>query len=118
MNYRKYKEQVELLLDILPFIGKESCFALHGGTAINFFRNDMQRLSVDIDLTYIPIEDRETSIKSIQKALLNCKKRIETSLPNTQVIFKSDLAKFYVNNKNASIKVEVNLIKRGCFNPP
>lgn len=32
-----YKNQVELLLDVLPLIQKESCYALKGGTAINLF---------------------------------------------------------------------------------
>lgn len=32
-----YKQKVELLLRILPFVTDESCFAIHGGTAINLF---------------------------------------------------------------------------------
>ena len=47
-----YRKQAELLLEILPEVAKQSCFALHGGTAINFFVRNMPRLSVDIDLTY------------------------------------------------------------------
>ncbi|MDO5980808.1 nucleotidyl transferase AbiEii/AbiGii toxin family protein [Flavivirga spongiicola] len=58
-----YKNQVALLLQVLPEVAKEKCFALHGGTAINLFIRDMPRLSVDIDLTYIPIEDRDTSLQ-------------------------------------------------------
>lgn len=57
-----YRQQVSLLLSVLPAVAKEKCFALHGGTAINLFVRDMPRLSVDIDLTYLPIEDRITSI--------------------------------------------------------
>lgn len=49
-----YKKQVSLLLDVLPEVAKENCFALHGGTAINLFVRSMPRLSVDIDLTYVP----------------------------------------------------------------
>ena len=49
-----FKRQVSLLLMALPEVAKESCFALHGGTAINLFVRDMPRLSVDIDLTYHP----------------------------------------------------------------
>ncbi len=30
-----YHKQVGLLLSVLPEMAKESCFALHGGTAIN-----------------------------------------------------------------------------------
>lgn len=61
----KYKHQVSLLLQVLPEVAKEPVFALHGGTAINLFVRDMPRLSVDIDLTYTPIEDRKTSFKNI-----------------------------------------------------
>ncbi len=46
-----YRKQVQLLLDVLPEVAKEACFAMHGGTAINLFYRDMPRLSVDIDLT-------------------------------------------------------------------
>jgi hypothetical protein len=53
-----YRRQVELLIRTLPHIADESCFALKGGTAINLFIRDMPRLSVDIDLTYLPIARR------------------------------------------------------------
>lgn len=46
-----FKQQVEVLLNVLPEVAKEKCFALHGGTAINLFIRNMPRLSVDIDLT-------------------------------------------------------------------
>ena len=66
-----YKKQVSLLIDMLPEIAKEEVFALHGGTAINLFCLNMPRLSVDIDLTYIPAsdtlpkEDKEFSLRKI-----------------------------------------------------
>ncbi len=53
MEAQRYKRQVRLLLDILPEVAKEDCFALHGGTAINMFVRNMPRMSVDIDLTSI-----------------------------------------------------------------
>lgn len=52
-----YKKQVALLIDILLEIAKEDTFALHGGTAINLFHLNMPRLSVDIDLTFIPFSN-------------------------------------------------------------
>lgn len=58
MARQKYKDQVALLLEVLPLVANEKCFAMHGGTAINLFVRDMPRVSVDIDLTYTPIEDR------------------------------------------------------------
>ncbi len=68
-----YEKQVELLLQILPEVAKVEIFALHGGTCINLFVRDMLRLSVDIDLTYIPIEDRSTSLTNILKGLNSCR---------------------------------------------
>jgi hypothetical protein len=69
MNNPKYKNQVRLLLRVLPYVAKEECFALHGGTAINLFVRNMPRLSVDIDLTYLPIEDRQTTLKNMALVL-------------------------------------------------
>lgn len=69
MSTHNYKKQVTLLLAVLPLIAKEDYFALHGGTAINLFLNNMPRLSVDIDLTYLPVEDRDTSVANINKSL-------------------------------------------------
>jgi len=60
-----YKKQVDLLLDVLPFALVDDRFALKGGTAINLFHRDFPRLSVDIDLCYLPLEDRITTFKKI-----------------------------------------------------
>ena len=84
----KYKKQVELLLSVMPEVAKETCFALHGGTAINLFVRDMPRLSVDIDLTYIPIEDRNTSLNNISAALERIKDNIKKILPRTKPMIK------------------------------
>ena len=64
-----FSNQVRLLVATLPQVYKEDCFALKGGTAINLFIRDMPRLSVDINLTYLPLETRETSLKKIDTAL-------------------------------------------------
>jgi predicted nucleotidyltransferase component of viral defense system len=69
MMNETYKKQVGLLLNVLPEVAKEKCFVLHGGTAINLFVRNMPRLSVDIDLTYIPIEERSISLTHIAEAL-------------------------------------------------
>ena len=53
-----YRRQVALLIRVLPLVTEEACFALKGGTAINLFIRDMPRLSVDIDLTYLPVAPR------------------------------------------------------------
>ena len=65
-----YSRQVRLLGSVLPMGGREACFALKGGTAINLFVRDMPRLSVDLDLVFpdhaLP---RERALASIQKAM-------------------------------------------------
>jgi predicted nucleotidyltransferase component of viral defense system len=50
----EYRNQVRLLLSVLPMVAKQKDLALKGGTALNFFWHDFPRLSVDIDLTYLP----------------------------------------------------------------
>ena len=69
MSQEVYLQQVGLMLKVLPVVGKSDCFALKGGTAINFFWQDMPRLSVDIDLTYLPIEPRVSSFKAMNREL-------------------------------------------------
>lgn len=118
MNTRNYKKQAQLLLSVLPIVAKENCFALHGGTAINLFLNNMPRLSVDIDLTYLPVENRDASMDNINKALYSLSQQIEAFLPDTNVLHLVKDAKLIVSDREVSIKVEVNTIKRGCYTPP
>jgi hypothetical protein len=59
--HQSYRRQVALLLRVMPFIAEEDSFALKGGTAINLFVRDLPRLSVDIDLTYLPLLPRARS---------------------------------------------------------
>jgi predicted nucleotidyltransferase component of viral defense system len=65
----QYRRQVALLLKTIPLVAAEDCFALKGGTAINLFIRDMPRLSVDIDLTYLPVQPRRQSLKEIDAAM-------------------------------------------------
>jgi len=68
---QSYQNQVTLLLNVLPVVAKEEAFALHGGTVINLFVRNMPRLSVDIDLTYLPLDsgNREAALQGIFDAL-------------------------------------------------
>jgi len=52
-----YRVQAALLIRTLPAVAEEDCFALKGGTATNFFVRGLPRLSVDIDLTFLPEAD-------------------------------------------------------------
>jgi len=97
MITRDYRKQVNLLLSALPLVAKENSFALHGGTAINLFHHNMPRLSIDIDLTYLPVEDRDASMTNINKALDRIKERILNFLPDTTVQHRPKEAKLIVS---------------------
>jgi predicted nucleotidyltransferase component of viral defense system len=109
-----YTKQVELLLDVLPMVAQESCFALHGGTAINLFVRNMPRLSVDIDLTYCVVEERSASLFLINEALERLQTKIEKVL-GLFVQHQQDKYKLTVSNQKAQIKIEVNPVGRGVI---
>lgn len=112
---KMYQDQVDLLLDVLPLMGQFECFALKGGTAINLFIRDMPRLSVDIDLTYLPIEPREVFLKNFTSEMSKMKTIIEDKQLKVQVVYTKErqVSKLIIYNDRASIKVEPNLIIRG-----
>lgn len=51
---RRYADTVRLLLSVAPIVFEVDAFALKGGTALNLFLHDLPRLSVDIDVVYVP----------------------------------------------------------------
>ena len=120
MISQSYKNQADLLLQVLPHVAKEDTLALKGGTAINLFLRNMPRLSVDIDLTYLPFDDRVTALSNISEALDRIKELIGKSLPDTTVTLlpgESTEAKLNVQSPKAQIKIEVNTITRGHLYP-
>ena len=110
-----YKKQVALLIRIMPAVYRIKDFAVHGGTAINLFHKNMPRYSVDIDLTYIPIQEREESLKTINEHLKTLKANIEKSIPGIKVIAKYDVWKLQCTLNGATVKIEVNGTKRGII---
>ena len=71
-NAQIYRQKVELLLRLMPIVMEEGVFAVHGGTAINLFLMDLPRMSVDIDLTYVPLAGRDQSLGDINLHYANC----------------------------------------------
>lgn len=112
-----YYEQVKLLLQVLPHVGAQEDFALKGGTAINLFYRDMPRLSVDIDLTYLPLIPREEALNAIQFSLKQIKQRIQRYDRMIEVTENLEKFKLLCDNKKARIKIEVNPVMRGHFLP-
>ncbi len=117
-----YQAQIELLLRVLPHIAAEDNFALKGGTAINLFYRDLPRLSVDIDLTYLPNQDRQTALEGITNGLAHIRKRLETGFNSIQIntLVQQDGhdAKLICKHNDVQIKVEANTIVRGYMQPP
>ena len=110
-----YTKQVKLLLDVLPEVAKEACFAMHGGTAINLFVRDMPRLSVDIDLTYVEIAERNETLEGINAALMRIKERIEGLRPSIRIQHKENICKLQLDERGVMIKIEVNMVGRGLI---
>lgn len=113
-----YRKQVALLIRVMPLVFRIKDFAVHGGTAINLFHRNLSRYSVDIDITYIPIMEWETSILKINENLEELKRLIEKAIPGIQVVHKSKTLKLLCTKDCSTIKVEVNAIKRGLLGNP
>jgi predicted nucleotidyltransferase component of viral defense system len=118
-----YREQVQLLVQILPFVADEECFALKGGTAINLFIRDLPRLSVDIDLTYLPLKARTDALAEIDEALKRIAQEITKALPGVSVQMsprpnEKTVDKMQVQRGRTRVKVEITPVLRGCVFEP
>jgi hypothetical protein len=80
-------------IKMVPLVAPEPGFALKGGTAINLFLRDMPRVSVDIDLTYVPIKNRASSLKEIDAAMKRIAAAIEHGVRGAKVNASSLKAK-------------------------
>ncbi len=120
MIIQSYLNQADFLLQVIPHIATEKALALKGGTAINLFLRNMPRLSVDIDLTYLPFDNRETALTNISGSLGKIRERITKSIPGTTInkhTIEGNDVKLLVQSQNAQIKIEVNTITRGHLHP-
>jgi len=108
---------VELLLALMPLVGRESCFALKGGSAINLFIRNLPRLSVDLDLTFLPVKERNSSLLEINLALDRIEKSVRQSLPNVAVRHADDMGnartKLFFSRGGERVKVEISPVMRG-----
>jgi predicted nucleotidyltransferase component of viral defense system len=97
-----YTKQVKLLLDVLPEVA-------------NLFVRDMPRLSVDIDLTYVEIAERNETLEGINVALMRIKERIEGLRPSIRIEHKENICKLQLDERGVMIKIEVNMVGRGLI---
>jgi predicted nucleotidyltransferase component of viral defense system len=123
MRNSPYFEQAVLMLRVIPQVTAENCFALKGGTAINLFVRDMPRLSVDIDLAYLPVDEpRDTALQEMSSALARIAAAIRRAIPGAKVqetrARKADrIAKLVVAAGGTRIKIEPNEVLRGAVFP-
>ncbi len=124
MKDSPYFKQAELMLRTIPHVVAEACFALKGGTAINFFVRAMPRLSVDIDLAYLPVDEpRETALKKISEALGRIAAAIKKTITGAKVQESRTqkperVTKLIVATGQTRIKIEPNEVIRGSVFPP
>lgn len=115
-----YAETVRLLLAIAPDVFTNEIFAMKGGTAINLFVQDMPRLSVDIDVVYVPWNaSRDEALRDISQELANIAARVAPLGVQTHLVSGKDFGdtKLVVQNETTQVKIEVNAVFRGSVLP-
>lgn len=115
-----YADTVRLLLTVAPDVFANDIFAMKGGTAINLFVQDMPRLSVDIDVVYLPwVVPRDEALQAINLELAAIGERLAPLGVRTRLIRSKDLGdtKVIIENETSQVKVEVNVVFRGTVLP-
>jgi predicted nucleotidyltransferase component of viral defense system len=117
----QYRQQVRLLMRLLPLVAEEPCFALKGGTAINLFVRNLPRLSVDIDLVYLPVNGRAEALADIDAAIKRIEARIMAAMPGAtigQTVREGTVLRLAVRVERTQVKIEVSPVLRGVVQDP
>ncbi len=122
-NAERYRRQVRLLMRLLPLVAEEPCFALKGGTAINLFVRDLPRLSVDIDLVYLPLDQRPQALAGIDAAMRRIENRIRRVMPESRIghtLQEEAILRLIVQDAadRTQVKIEVSPVLRGVVFEP
>ncbi|WP_016856643.1 nucleotidyl transferase AbiEii/AbiGii toxin family protein, partial [Halomonas smyrnensis] len=122
MAREDYTSQVALLVRVLPYVAEEEIFALKGGTAINLFYRDLPRLSVDIDLTYLPVKDRTESLAEINAAMDRIASAVARGIRGAQTQRikggGGGATRVLARLGGAEIKIETSPVPRGVVHEP
>lgn len=105
----RYLRQVELVAHVLPHVATEDCFAIKGGTAINLFELNLPRLSVDIDLAYLPISGRDEAIAGINGALGQIATRLRKAGIGTRITGSAGLCS--IRGISSTWRISTSLIR-------
>lgn len=122
MSFRdQYQAQVRLLMRLVPIVAREACFSLKGGTAINLFIRNLPRLSVDIDLMYLPVNDRPKALAEIDAAMKRIKEAALAEVLGARVaesIHDGAILRLLVMAEGTQVKIEVSPVLRGVVHDP
>lgn len=118
---RRYTDRVKLLVEILPALAKEPHFALKGGTAINLFEQDLPRLSVDIDLAWLPVHDYAEDSRLIAEALGRLADGLRAPPLQLQVQSSAGeggaIHRVVASRGRARVQIETTPVMRGVVHP-
>jgi hypothetical protein len=115
-----YLNTVRLLLDVAPEVFRSASFAMKGGTALNLFVQDLPRLSVDIDVVYVPhATARDAALAEIGSELNQMRDRLERRGISAEVAATTvgDETKLFARRGRDQVKVEINHVFRGAVLP-
>jgi hypothetical protein len=118
---KAYLDTVRLLLDAAPEVFRSGVFAMKGGTAINLFVQDLPRLSVDIDVVYLPHEKpRAAALAEIAAELTAIRERLKQRgiAADVTATAVGDETKLFVRRGRDQVKIEINHVFRGTVLPP
>ncbi len=118
---QRYTDRVRLLVEILPVLASEPNFALKGGTAINLFEHDLPRLSVDIDLAWLPVHDYAEDAKLIAEALGRLADALRARPLKLQVQTSAGeggaVNRLVASRGRARVQIETTPVMRGTVHP-
>jgi hypothetical protein len=117
---KSYVDTVRLMLDVAPEVFASGRVAMKGGTALNFFVQDMPRLSVDIDVVFVPHQTpRDTALAEIANELSALQTRINRRGIRAELASSKtgDETKLFVRRDRIEVKIEINHVFRGTLLP-
>ena len=116
---RRYTDRVRLLVKILPVLAQEPRFALKGGTAINLFEHDLPRLSVDIDLAWLPVHDYAEDARLIAEALGRLADVLRARPLQLQLSAGegAGVTRLVASRGRARVQIETTPVMRGTVHP-
>ena len=115
-----YVDTVRLMLEVAPEVFASGRVAMKGGTALNFFAQDLPRLSVDIDVVFVPHQTpRDTALAEIANELSALQTRINRRGIRAELTSSKtgDETKLFVRRDRIEVKIEINHVFRGTLLP-